>query len=126
MASRKRLIASRSIKSFFAATQRESNDKGNGGEKKRKKEDLVDGEVENVDGVVELRKQTEAKTSSYEKKFHSRWLNDFSWLKHDNDKGMLCELCMRCGEKTLSLWDARTTEHPRYREMQKRVTTKTC
>ena len=92
MASRKRLIASRSIESFFAATQTESNDKGNGGEKKRKKEDLVDGEVENVDGVVELRKQTEAKTSSYKKKFHSRWLNDFSWLKHDNDKGMLCEL----------------------------------
>lgn len=26
--------------------------------------------------------------------------------------------------KTLSLWDARTTEHPRYLEMQKRVTTK--
>ena len=61
-------IASRSIKSFFAATQTESNDKGDGGEKKRNKEDLVDGEVENVDGVVELRKQTEAKTSSYEKK----------------------------------------------------------
>ena len=80
-----------SIVSFFAATQTESNDKGDGGEKKRKK-DLVDGEVENVNGVVDLRKQTEAKTSSHGQKFHSRWLNDFSWLKHDNDKGMLCEL----------------------------------
>lgn len=67
MASQKRLIASRSIESFFAATQTESNNKGDGGEKKRKK-DLVDGEVENVNGLVELRKQTKAKTSSYEKK----------------------------------------------------------
>ena len=87
----KRLIASWSIESFFAATQTERNDKRGGGKKKRKK-DLVDGEAEDVNGVVELRKQTEAKTSSYEKKFHSRWLNDFSRLKHDNDKGMLCEL----------------------------------
>lgn len=87
----KRLIASWSIESFFAATQTESNDKRGGGKKKRKKY-LVDDEAEDVNGVVELRKQTEAKTSSYEKKFHSRWLNDFSWLKHDNDKGMLCEL----------------------------------
>ena len=37
---------------------------------KRKEEDL-DGELENVDGVAELRKQTEAKTSSYGKKFRS-------------------------------------------------------
>ena len=87
----KRLIASWSIDSFFAATQTESNDKRGGGKKKRKK-DLVDGEAEDVNGVVELRKQTEAKTGSYEKKFHSRWLNDFSWLKHDNDKGMLYQL----------------------------------
>ena len=45
----------------------------NGGEavqKKQKEEDL-DRELENVDGVVELRKRTEAKTSSYGKKFCS-------------------------------------------------------
>ena len=62
----KRLIASWSIESFFAATKTESNDKRDGGKKKRKK-DLVDGEAEDVNGVAELRKQTEAKTSSYEK-----------------------------------------------------------
>ena len=37
---------------------------------KRKEEDL-DGKLENVDGVVKLRKRTEVKTSSYGKKFHS-------------------------------------------------------
>ena len=36
----------------------------------KRKEDL-DGELENVNGVVELRKRTEAKTSSYGKKFRS-------------------------------------------------------
>lgn len=46
----KRLIASWSIESFFAATQTESNDKRGGGKKKRKK-DLVDGEAEDVNGV---------------------------------------------------------------------------
>ena len=35
---------------------------------KRKEEE---GELENVDGVAELRKRTEAKTSSYGKKFRS-------------------------------------------------------
>ena len=40
----------------------------------KQKEDL-DGELENVDGVAELRKRTDAKTSSYGKKFRSdvRW-----------------------------------------------------
>ena len=37
---------------------------------KRKEEDL-DGKLENVDGVVELRKRTKVKTSSYGKKFRS-------------------------------------------------------
>ena len=36
----------------------------------KQKEDL-DGELENVDGVAELRKRTDAKTSSYGKKFRS-------------------------------------------------------
>ena len=40
----------------------------------KQKEDL-DGELENVDGVAELRKRTDAKTSWYGKKFRSdvRW-----------------------------------------------------
>ena len=40
----------------------------------KQKQDL-DGELENVDGVAELRKRTDAKTSSYGKKFRSdvRW-----------------------------------------------------
>ena len=40
----------------------------------KQKEDL-DGELENVDGVAELRKRTDAKTSSHGKKFRSdvRW-----------------------------------------------------
>ena len=40
----------------------------------KQKEDL-DGELENVDGVAELRKRTDAKTSSYGKKLRSdvRW-----------------------------------------------------
>ena len=36
----------------------------------KQKEDL-DGELENVDGVAELTKRTDAKTSSYGKKFRS-------------------------------------------------------
>ena len=110
--------SSRSIESFFSV----SNEKVDGGEavqKKRKEEDL-DGEVENVDDVAELRKRTEAKTSSYEKKFHSRWLNDFSWLKHNNDKGMLCELCMRCGKQnpfTVGCKNYRTSSLSRHAEM---------
>ena len=35
----------------------------------KRKEEYLDGELENVDGVAELRKRTEAKSSSYGKKF---------------------------------------------------------
>ena len=49
-------------------------DGGKAVQKKRKQEDL-DGELENVDDAVELRKWTEAKTSSYGKKFRS----DVGW-----------------------------------------------
>ena len=58
----------RSIESFSSV----SNEKVDGGKavQKKRKEDL-DGELENVDGVAELRKRTEAKTSSYGKKVHS-------------------------------------------------------
>ena len=59
----------RSIESFFSG----SNEKVDGGEavqKKRKEEDL-DTELENVDGVAELGKRTEPKTSSYGKNFRS-------------------------------------------------------
>ena len=70
--------SSRYIKSLFSV----SNEKVDGIEavqKKRKEEDL-DGELENVDSVAELRKRTEAKTSSYGKKFCSDgWLNNFSY-----------------------------------------------
>ena len=33
----------------------------------KQKEEYLDGELENVDGVAELRKRTEAKTSTYGK-----------------------------------------------------------
>ena len=38
-------------------------------EKKKQKEEDLDRELENANGVAELRKRTEAKTSSYGKKF---------------------------------------------------------
>ena len=60
--------SSRSIESFFSV----SNERVDGGEaiQKKQKEDL-DCELENVDVVAELRKWTEAKTSSCGKKFRS-------------------------------------------------------
>ena len=58
---------SRSIESFFSV----SNEKVDDCEavQKKQKEDL-NGDLD-VDGVAELRKRTEAKTSSYGKKFRS-------------------------------------------------------
>ena len=54
-------------------------DGGEAVQKKRKEEDL-ETELENVDGVAELEKRTELKTSSYGKKIPlRRWLNDFSY-----------------------------------------------
>ena len=45
----------------------------------KQKEDL-DGELENVDGVAELRKWTEAKNKVVWQKIPlMRWLNDFSY-----------------------------------------------
>ena len=70
--------SSRFIESFFSV----SNERVDGGEaiQKKRKEEELDGELENVDGVAELRKWTEAKTRSYEKKIPLiRWLNDFSY-----------------------------------------------
>ena len=49
-------------------------DGGEAVQKKRKEEDL-DTELENVDGVAELGKRTEPKTRSYRKKFRS----DVGW-----------------------------------------------
>ena len=60
--------SSRSIESFFSV----SNEKVDGGEavQKRQGEKDLDSELENVDGVAELRKRsTESKTRSYGKKF---------------------------------------------------------
>ena len=39
-------------------------------------------------------------SSRYEKKFNIRWLNDYSWLKHDSEKGMLCKMCIRFGKQS--------------------------
>ena len=33
-------------------------------------------------------KSQEPNSSRYEKKFKTRWLNDYSCLKHDSEKGM--------------------------------------
>ena len=33
-------------------------------------------------------KSQKPNSSRYEKTFNIRWLNDYSWLKHDSDKGM--------------------------------------
>jgi len=40
-------------------------------------------------------KSQKPNASRYEKKFNTRWLNNYSWLKHDSEKGVLCELCIR-------------------------------
>ena len=70
--------SSRSIESFFWVSN-EIVDGGEAIQKKRKEEDL-DGELENVDGVAELRKWTEAKNKVVWQKIPlMRWLNDFSY-----------------------------------------------
>ena len=45
-------------------------------------------------------KSQKPNSSRYEKKFNTRLLNDYGWLKHDNEKGMLCELCIRFGKQS--------------------------
>ena len=66
-------------KVFFSV----SNKKVDGGEAVQKKwqEEDLDGEVENVDGVAELRKRTGSKTSSYENNSNVMWRMIQQWIK---------------------------------------------
>ena len=66
-------------KVFFSV----SNEKVDGGEAVQKKwqEEDLDGEVENVDGVAELRKRTGSKTSSYENNSNVMWCMIQQWIK---------------------------------------------
>ena len=66
-------------KVFFSV----SNEKVDGGEAVQKKwqEEDLDGEVENVDGVAELRKRTGSKTSSYENNSNVVWCMIQQWIK---------------------------------------------
>ena len=34
------------------------------------------------------------------RKFNTWWLNDYSWLKRNSEKRMLCELCIRFGKQS--------------------------
>ena len=45
-------------------------------------------------------KSEKPNSSQYEKKFNIWWLNDYSWLKHDSEKGMLRELCICFGRQS--------------------------
>ena len=68
----------RSVESFFSVSN-EKVDDCKAGQENRQEED-IDGKLENVDGVAELRNWTEAKTSSYGKNIPFRcWLNIFSY-----------------------------------------------
>ena len=50
-----------------------------------------------------MKKQLISNNSScFEKKFNTQWLNDYSWLKQNSEKGMLCELCIRFGKQSSS------------------------
>ena len=66
-------------KVFFSV----SNEKVDGGEAVQKKwqEEDLDSEVENVDGVAELRKRTGSKTSSYENNSNVMWCMIQQWIK---------------------------------------------
>ena len=90
MASRKRRFpasTTRSIASFFS-TNKETVDSEK--EEKESKDNESDKEAP--------AKSEKPSSSHYENKFNIRWLNDYSWLKHDSEKGMLCELCIRFGK----------------------------
>ena len=84
MASQKSLnltnASSRSVESFFFSVSNEKVDGGEAVQKKWQEEDL-DGEVENVDGVAELRKRTGSKTSSYENNSNVMWCMIQQWIK---------------------------------------------
>ena len=80
MASRKRRFpasTTRSIASFFS-TNKETVDSEK--EEKESKDNESDEEAPD--------KSEKPSSSRYEKKFNIRWLNDYSWLKHDSEKGM--------------------------------------
>ena len=88
MASHKRRFpasTTRSIASFFSTNKEADSEM----EEKESKDSESDEEAPD--------KSQKPNSSRYEK-FNIRWLNDYSWLKHDSEKGMLCELCIRFGK----------------------------
>ena len=56
---------------------------------------------ETVDSEIEEKESKSQKpNSSHYEKFNTPWLNDYRWLKHDSEKGMLCELCISSGKQS--------------------------
>ena len=91
MASRKRRFpasTTRPITSFFSTNKAVDSEM----EEKESKGNESDEEATD--------KSQKPNSSHYEKKFNIRWLNDDSWLKHDSEKGMLCELCIGFGKQS--------------------------
>lgn len=87
MVSRKRRFPAstrRSIASFFSTNKAVDSEESKGNESDEEAAD----------------KSQKPNSSHYEKKFNIRWLNDDSWLKHDSEKGMLCELCINFGKQS--------------------------
>ena len=115
MASRKRrfpALTTRSIASFFS-TNKEAVDSEM--EEKESKDNESDEEVTD--------KSQKPNSSRYEKKFNTRWLNDYGWLKHDNEKGMLCNCVSALGNSPLLLLDAQTSELRRSQDTLRAVST---
>lgn len=92
MASRNRRFpasTTRSIASFFSTNKEAVDSKL---EEKESKENESDEEATD--------KSQKPNSLRYERKFNTRWLSDYSWLKHDSEKGMLCELCICFGKQS--------------------------
>ena len=68
---------------FFFSMNKEAVDSG-----------MEEKELNNNESDEATDKSQKPNSSRYRKEFNSQWLNDYSWLKHNSEKGMLCELCI--------------------------------
>ena len=49
--------------------------------------------------VAELPVEPTASTSTTVRKFRPAWKNSYPWLQYDEDKGMLCSICVKHTKK---------------------------
>ena len=89
MASRERRFPASTTRSISIASFFSTNKEAVDSEMEEKESKDNESDEEATD------KSQKPNSSCYEKKFNTGWFNNYSWLKHDSEKGMLCELCVR-------------------------------